>query len=435
MTQLTKAWPIALGVIFALVLSACLAPVSPTALPGSTRSPTVAISQVVALTSSPVPTATALPSGSSPSPLPTLASTPVTLGHLVAQVLIETHPIPGLACDSRELWLAMPPYDSLQPFLRSDDQSRRSPRWSNDGLRMAFIEESDGSSRVGTANQDGTEPRVIGPTFEFAQEGGFCNQLELASWSPSDEWLAFEYFHGTGPFYRHLYLLNAHTGEASLADENSYGFRLPTWSPSKDVLAYVAGLYDTPGYQLRQLSVKLLEVTDQATKVVDLFVPKDLDLNERRDQILDLAWQSDSQLLISVSPIIGDDPGRLYRVDTVSQVWELLAEYERNLATERHPPSTLAVSSGGPFLAWAGTDLVILDTSTWQEHSRLKTSWLEGPLMEWIRDSNGLPVLVYNNQNEFWLYEPQTATNLPLLAGPALSRDKGLVLEDADWKP
>jgi hypothetical protein len=364
-----------------------------------------------------------------------LTSTSQPMGQLLNDVLIEVKTVPGVECGPSELWLASSPYQELQPFLQGSGQSYRSPRWSNVGRRVAYIQEADGLTGVVIAESDGTNPSSQGPTFPYGPVGEFCNHLSLSTWSPSDHWLAFEYTNYADKFYKHLYLLNGFTGEASRVDEYSYGLPLPAWSLSEDVLAYVAATYDEPGYHLRQVSVKLLQVSDGAITAIDLSVPEDFDIEDRRDQIRGLAWQSDSQLLVSISPTIGDDPGQLYRVDTVTQVWELLAEFGRNLTTENHPPSTLAVSTDGQFVCWAGTDLVILDTATWQEHSRLQTNWLGHPIVEWNDDSNGLPVLVYNNKAEFWLYEPQTGANVPLIAGEVLSRYEGFVLENADWKP
>lgn len=359
-------------------------------------------------------------------------------GQISASAAIETNPIPEVVCGFDQLWITAQPYDQLQVLRRDARHSYRTPRWSSDGKQIAFVDQTAGSSQIEILNTGIGQSTVMSAKFPYMRQAGFCSQISISSWSHSNRWLAFEYAY-FGHFYPRLYYLDTTTGEAIPISEKAWGSGLSTWAPLVDRLAYVERDDISPGVQTGQFDVRVMDLSNGKPVFVELPLPDAIQALSGSSQpvqlITGLAWLSDDTLLVAFSPLDGDQPGQLYRVDWTSKKWQLLAEYRRDPTQDKADPSILAVSKNGQFVAWAGNALLILDTATWHEYARLHVSWLEATLLHWVQDSNGLPVLIYNTNREFWSYRPPTGATAPLIPNTVLSLNAGLYLQDADWTP
>jgi hypothetical protein len=382
---------------------------------------------VVGTETPPLPTST-------PTEAPTETPTPLPSGQVLRSVLVEVKPSSGIECSRSEVWMVASPYTVSQPFLRDNRISYRSPRWSHNGQTVAYIEEINSETRIGLINQDGSSPRPLSPVFPYVANETSCTGLLLYSWSLSDQWLAFEQVNFVGKFFRRLHILNALTGQTILVDENPYGYPPSAWSPQEDTLAYVGVTYDKTGHRVIKISLQLAQVqSDGNVRHIEIQVPEGFEIDGRGDRIRGLAWQSDAKLLVVVSPTLGSDPATLFEVDVSTGVWQPVAKYQRNLETEKYPPSQVQLSPKGTRIAWVGNELLVLDTTVWKEVARLQASWLDNPLVSWITDSNSRPLLVFNDDSSLWVYDTELDTRRLLIDQNIFPR--GLAISDVAWEP
>ena len=321
----------------------------------------------------------------------TVTFTPVVPGKITAEGVLETNRMPEIECGFDELWIAAPPYDKLQLFLGNARHSYRTPRWSVDGTQIAFVDQSNGGSQINIVDMNSNKTTAVSSKFPYMQlqPGGFCSQLGINSWSHSNRWLAFGYEYFT-VFSPHLYYLDASTGEAVTITEKAWRTNLAVWAPVSDRLAFVEGVVTHPGGQTEPSEIRVMEMSGGQPVYSDLPLPAPLqhrDDGAPPDQLIRrLAWLTDDTLLVSSSPSVGSQPGQLFRVSLASKNWELLAVYPRDLSRDKADPSLLAVSKDGQFVAWAGNEILILDTATWHEYARLPVNWLDAILLQWVQD-------------------------------------------------
>jgi len=405
----------ALGMLLTACLMAPDTQEATTTLPAITAS--ASITQPSLMPTESQPTA-------SPTTAPTEALTPTTInpGQVRKDIVIEVKQSPEVACSRSEIWQITSPYTSAQPILRDEKVSYRSPRWSHDGSMMAYIVEVGNETHIELKSRDSDSSRLSSSSFPYAVTESSCNGLQLFSWSPSSRWLAFEQVNYTGKFFRYLYVFDTSSGQSTLVDEAFYGFPPAVWSPDGDILAYVHVAYDASGRRVNSLSIKLAQIESEGIVLRgEIPMPGDFDVVGRGDRIRGLVWHSDDKLFAVATPTIGDDPARLYEVDTITHTWQKTANYERNIDTERYPPSQIYISANGHLLAWAANDLFILDSRNWHEVGRLQANWLGEPVVTWISDSNNRSVLVFYDAGSFWVYDPDLSKRESLFSVKILS--------------
>ena len=119
--------------------------------------------------------------------------------------------------------------DGSNKIQLTDGNGERSPSWSPDGSRIAFVSDRDGNLEIYTMNPDGSEQTNL------SKQSGWDND---AVWSPDGSKLLFV---SDRDGDKDVYLVNVDgSGLTNLSQDGYESSYLPTWSPDQTRIAYAA---------------------------------------------------------------------------------------------------------------------------------------------------------------------------------------------------